>query len=179
MWADARDSLLDADPTSPRMLEAVEQPGLYSWWDLAGALTPFWPTGFPAVDISKPLYVGIAQTSLRTRGADMHLTSTRVSTVRRNLVALLHDELDLLPGAKSDPRRRTKFGLAPDREERLTEWMEANLSVTWVVTPDAGLIESAVIEDLLSPLNDIYAHSGPYWKPMGSARDLVIRMVRS
>jgi hypothetical protein len=178
LWTEARDSLLTTEPTSPRALQRVEAPGIYAWWDQRDTLGGFWPEGFPAVDTARPLYVGIAKTNLKVRGADMHLKSTRVSTIRRSLTALLHGELGLLPGATPDPRRRTKYRLTPQNEVNLTRWIESHLTVTWVMMDDPGAIEKTVVGDLLSPLNDEFAHHGPYWQPMSRARDAVIDIIR-
>lgn len=80
-------------------------------------MTPVWPMGFPAVVISRPLYVGIARTTLAVRGSEMHLKTTRMSTLRRSLVALLVDELKLrgqiVPGPGQKFGLTAEGGLAP------------------------------------------------------------------
>lgn len=74
---DTREALLNAVHQHPRVIENLAEPGLYAWWDRKGALLPLYPSGFPPVDVRLPLYVGIAKTSLGTRGSGMHLSTTR------------------------------------------------------------------------------------------------------
>lgn len=154
-------------------LGSVPQAGLYAWWDLSGSLTPFYPATFPQVDTSMPLYVGIAKTGIDERGVGMHLESTRVSTVRRTLVALLQDHLELLPGVTVNGKG--KFSLAVQYEQRLTAWMLENLRVTWATHEWPETVERQIIQDLLPPFNDIHAHAGDYWRHMRSLRSDLCR----
>ena len=163
--------LLASAPTTPTALGEVSSPGIYAWWDSFGALTPFYPASFPPVDATKPIYVGIARTGLNERGLGMHLASTRMSTVRRSLAALLFEELGLLAGLTVSGKG--KFSLAPVQEKRLTEWMLEHLTVTWVVHVAPQDVEKQIVGDLLAPFNDIYAHPGPYWQHMRALRSEV------
>lgn len=175
-----RDELVKAKPTLALKLIEIDAPGVYAWWDPNGALASFWPKGFPDVDPAKPLYVGIARTTLAERAGKMHLEKTRMSTIRRSLAALLVDELDLLRGIAVDPRRRTKFSLATAAEPRLTHWMITHLRTTWVLHPSPEEVEKEIIEKLTPPLNHDHATKGPYAKPLQAHRDrLLIRVTTS
>lgn len=88
-WNEVHSELVTATPISPLELLSIEKPGVYAWWDLHGVLSSFWPEGFPEVDPTEPLYVGIAETALMERGGEIHLEKTRMSTMRRSLSALL------------------------------------------------------------------------------------------
>lgn len=174
-WTDQRDALLSAAPVAPDALRDLHSPGLYAWWDLRGALTPYWPNGFPAVATSRPLYVGLARTTLAASGSEMHLNTTRSSTLRRSLVALLVDELKLRDQLVPGPG--DKFGLTAEGDSLLSCWMRNNLHVAWHETPEHGANERLIVADLLPPLNDRYARTGPYRNPMLKLRAMV-RMSR-
>jgi len=118
-----------------------------------------YPSGSPPVDVRLPLYVGIAKMSLETRSAGMHLSTTRFSTLRRNLCALLVDELDLAYGIDLKPR--AKFALAEPAESRLTSWIEEHLELTWTTQIQPAQVEAQVVGSLLPPFNDTWAHGGP------------------
>ncbi|MDJ0318356.1 GIY-YIG nuclease family protein [Arthrobacter antibioticus] len=166
-WNEVQLALLTATPTSPLELFNVGMPGVYAWWDLQGALSPFWPEGFPEVNVAKPLYVGIAKKTLALRGGEMHLKRTsHWSTIRRSLAALLVDDLDILPGFVVDQRQRAKFDLAPETEHRVTDWMVGNLQVTWVLHPTPADVEKDIIKKLTPPLNYDHATKGPYARPL-------------
>lgn len=165
---DTREALLIAVHRHPRAVENVAEPGVYAWWDLKGALLSFYPSDFPPVDEQLPLYVGIASTSLAARGAGMHLRTTRMSTLRRNLCALLVDELEL--AAYIELKSRAKFALAEPAESRLTSWIEEHLDLTWTVHVQPAQVEAQVVGSLLPPFNDKWAHAGPYWRHMAAVR---------
>lgn len=176
-WIEIRDGLVNAAPASPLTLSSIESSGVYAWWDPNGALARFWPNGFPQVDPVRPLYVGIARTTLAERAGKMHLEKTRMSTIRRSLAALLVDEMVLLPGIVVDPRRRTKFSLAPAAEQRLTNWMTAHLQTTWMTHLSPNDVEKEIIENLAPPFNHDHATKGPYAKPLQAHRDqLLVRV---
>lgn len=84
-WNDVQQALITAMPTCPQDLKDVAEPGVYAWWDPNDALAAFWPEGFPQVDPTQPLYVVIAKTTLTERAVQMHLKTTRMSTIRRSL----------------------------------------------------------------------------------------------
>ncbi|MFL4477937.1 GIY-YIG nuclease family protein [Paeniglutamicibacter sp. ORCA_105] len=176
-WIEVCNVLGTATPASPLTLSSIDKPGVYAWWDPKGALARFWPTGFPQVDPAKPLYVGIARTTLAERAGKMHLEKTRISTIRRSLVALLVDDLLVLPEIVVDPRRRTKFSLAPAAEQLLTNWMITHLQTTWVLHPTPEDVEKDIIKKIAPPLNYAHATKGPYAKPLQAHRDQLLTRV--
>lgn len=162
-WVEVLDSLTSRDRRSPLDLGEVRVTGLYAWWDPSGGV-PF-PTGFPPVDQSRPLYIGLAKKgTLAARGLGMHLKTTRMSTLRRSLSALLRDELDLLADVR--PAAAGKYGLAQPSEDRLTAWILDHLQVTWVEHPAPQLVERDVVRAEAPPLNYDFATAGPYAKPL-------------
>jgi hypothetical protein len=165
-WVEVRDALLTQRPVPPSQAEGVGEPGVYAWYDLDGALARFYPDDYASVDPSLPLYVGLAEKdSLASRIVGTHLVDTRRSALRRSLVALLSDQLELLPGVI--PAAKGKYGLAPDYESKLTNWMnDARLRVTWVTHETPGIVEKSVIANLLSPLNYTFAVGSPYRRRM-------------
>ncbi|MET4639587.1 GIY-YIG nuclease family protein [Mycetocola sp. 2940] len=169
-WADVRNELLVRTPVAPAELASVTQTGVYAWYDKEGALVPFYPSDFPPVDRSLPLYVGLAaKDSLAGRVVGTHMVSTRRSGLRRSLAALLHEELDLRPGVIAHPKG--KFDLMPTRETKLTDWMLDNgLRVTWVTHDAPVLVEKLIIRNLLSPLNYTHATGSPYRASMRRLR---------
>lgn len=144
--------------------------GIYAWWDQKSRLSSLYPVGFPGVDPALPVYVGLANDdTLASRCLETHLApKTRRSTLRRSLSALLASQLDLLDGATAHPK--VKFSLAPEGDSRLTEWMLSNLRLTWVPHPQPGLVEREVVNALVPPLNDRFAHRAEYWRFMKEAR---------
>jgi len=161
-----RDNLLGATPVSPLSLRSVAHPGIYAWWDVEGALSQSWPDDFPEVDTAIPLYIGIAaKQNLSARVEDMHLANTRRSALRRSLAPLLSESLDLTRGAVRHPRAG-KFGLELEQEAHLTNWMLANLRMTWVGHDESGDVEKPILRNLWPPLNDLSATGSPYRVPM-------------
>ena len=177
-WQHARDALLAATPSDPRSLGEVHTTGVYAWWDLGGILRPKYPEAFPSVDPSRPLYIGKAQNgTLAQRGLAMHLKMTRRSSLRRSVASLLRHELPLLEGATAQPK--LKFSLAQPSEMLLTEWLVENLRVTWFSTLTPGIVERRIIDDLLPPLNDTFAHRGDYWRFLKDERTAAWEAIRA
>lgn len=88
------------------------------------------------------LYIGATEDSLRRR-LKCHLSDdTCRSTFRMSLGAVLADELDLvariIPGV-------TYFGFEPDGEQRLSRWIEENVSVAVRPSSQAIAQEKALI----------------------------------
>lgn len=113
------------------------------------------------------LYVGKAEDSLAARELDTHFAAdpakkprTGSSTVRRSFAALLRDTLDLhaVPRNPDKPAHFANYGLTPDGDARLTDWMHQHLSLAVWERP-LGLaqplrtIEGEVIRNWMPPLN--------------------------
>ncbi|MFC7490467.1 MULTISPECIES: GIY-YIG nuclease family protein [unclassified Knoellia] len=110
--------------------------------------------------LGQPLYVGKAERSLNGRDVGTHFCTgkTGSSTVRRSLAALLVDRLGLVavPRNLARPDGSANFGLAPDGDALLSEWMDERLSlVVWVKPEGAPLgdVETKVVRKLDPPLN--------------------------
>lgn len=135
------------------------RPGLYAI-HTAGNIWELLGLGGPPDD--RPLYVGKAEKSLRSRDMRVHFGTGRTggSTVRRSLASRLHAELDLIacPRNTAKPERFANFGLEPDGDARLTRWMNDHLTLmtwTWPAPMDVALgdVETDVLRTFLPPLN--------------------------
>jgi len=148
---------------------------MYAWYfrELPPGVNP---AGCAEFDGHALLYVGIAATralgrnglpsknSLRTRIRMHYSGSAEGSTLRLTLGALLAERLDLRrrPGA-----RGKSFG---DGERRLSEWMEENAEVAWMVHPEPWVIEGSVIGRLYLPFNLAHNRSHPFHDQLAAAR---------
>jgi len=168
-WEVAHAGLLEVAPSHPSAMAAESATGIYAWWDTAASLARFYPSDFPPVQFHRPLYIGIAERQgLDSRGARMHLKRTRMSGLRRSLAALLRD--DLLLSREVIPARGGMYGLTSDGDQRLTDWMLANLQVSWVVHDHPSTVEPAIIGAEFPPLNYDHATTGPYAAKMRALR---------
>jgi len=127
--------------------------GLYAWWASSEVLPALAGPMNPRLDDLRLLYVGIA-TRLRSRLASNHLRRSGSSTLRRTLAGLLFDDLHLRT------RWTDRVILVDDDEIRLTEWMTANLRVSWCKHLAPCDAEAAIIRMLRPPLNVDHA-TGP------------------
>jgi hypothetical protein len=108
-----------------------------------------------------PLYVGKAERSLQARDIRTHFATGRTgsSTVRRSFAALLRDTLGLrgVPRNQHLPERPANFGLEPEADERLTNWMHEHLALAYWVNAQTSValddIETGVIQAWLPPIN--------------------------
>lgn len=146
-----RHARVDAVAFAPR------KPGLYAfygdevaWKELALA---------PAFE-DQPLYVGKAEKSLNGRDVGTHFATgkTGSSTIRRSLAALLVDDLHLVavPRNLAKPDGSANFALEGASDQRLSEWMDARLTLATWVKPDGAVlddIETLVLRHLHPPLN--------------------------
>ena len=157
------DRHLDPDTAA----DDADRPGLYAWW---GANNIPWPDDMMPPSENKPIYVGIAATRpVGDRIRDNHLRSTRTSALRRSLVALLVDELDLADCVVPLPRPG-KFHLTHTGEALLSGWMRENLTVSWTAHAHPAVLERALVGEIVPPLNDVHAHRSPYRARMRSLR---------
>ncbi len=83
------------------------------------------------------IYIGKTEDSQSSRDKKTHFQSGKSgsSTVRRTLGALLREQLKLEPIPRSDTEKSDKrfvnYAFTPEGEERLTTWMETNLSLSF------------------------------------------------
>lgn len=163
--------LLDAEAAVPcsAALEVAGK-GLYAWWDAtSGSFDDFLPADCPRFDWKLPIYVGKSEGPICTRFERNHLASTRYSSIRRSLAALLYGQIGVLPGI--EPVGKGKVTMRQEEENRLTEWMLANLRVTWVeLAFSPSQLEKAIIRKTSPLLNYTHASSSPYRKSIYDAR---------
>jgi hypothetical protein len=108
----------------------------------------------------RPLYVGKSESSLLGRDIRQHFGDGRTgsSTLRRSFAALLRTQLRLkaIPRNPNKPERFANYGLLPQHDKLVTEWMRANLQLAFWLHSGAeplAQIESSVISSMLPPLN--------------------------
>lgn len=140
------------------------QPGLYAVY---GAPDVWHLLSLGAPPDGRPLYVGKAERSLSSRDvrthfgyADQGRTSiTGSSTLRRSLAALLRTTLELRGRYRNldSPGKATHYGLSPQHDQSLSDWMRHHLTATfWVHSSSEvllGDIETAVLQEIEPPLN--------------------------
>jgi hypothetical protein len=139
--------------------------GLYAWWAPPGLLPGVSGPAHPDDDGLELLYIGLAR-NLRSRVAGNHFRGpTGSSTLRRALVAVL------MPSEAYTTRWTTDRVVPVDAdEERLSAWMRDHLRVTWAEHPDPEAVESAVIKELGSPLNQRDNKAHPLYKTIKAAQ---------
>jgi hypothetical protein len=118
------------------------------------------------------LYLGKAEDSLRDRLLSTHFRSGRTghSTARRTFAALLDLESCPRPSRIAAPTPKqierciTNYGLVPDDERRLTEWMIASLEVRSFASAWQPLneLERAAGAKLRPPFDQ---GRSPLWEP--------------
>ena len=117
------------------------------------------------------LYLGATEDSLRGRLKSHLSNDTCRSSFRMSLGALLAEELNLV----AVPRPRVRyFGFEPDGEARLTQWIEAHVSVAVRTSPHAMVEEKSLI-GLKDPILNI---SHRRFQPSASAVLLLRRQMR-
>ena len=146
---------LVAEPMPPAEVQtgAPAVAGLYAWWAPPTVLPALVGPMHPRLPDLRLLYVGIA-TRLRSRLASNHLRRSGSSTLRRTLAGLLLDDEHL------HTRWTDRVVLVDADEIRLTEWMSANLRVSWCEHEAPRDVEAAIIRLLRPPLNVEHA-TGP------------------
>ncbi len=109
-------------------------PGIYSIFLTDGAnLKEFGSNG-------QLLYIGISARSLSDRDFKEHFATgkTGKSTLRRSIGAILYGELNLEArprGGPTDSKRVDNYTFESKGDERLSEWMKANLEIGYWVSP--------------------------------------------
>jgi hypothetical protein len=151
-----------------------EEGGVYAWW-FAKAPSMVSVENTAIHDGRRLLYVGIAprkpsaagsvsDSTLRNRLLNHCRGPVASSTLRRTLAVLLKGELDL-------SITRTKAGklkMSPEHEARLTQWMDDNARVVWLVNPAPWEVEDHLIQGAVRlPLN-IRGSSDPFAKVLST-----------
>ena len=134
--------------------------GIYAFF-YDGKVLPHLPEEIPENEI---LYIGKAEkSSLQQRIAQTHFENHRTcsSTVRRSFGSILREKLSLkpIPGNKS-----CHFRFDEESEDKLTEWMNSNLSVSFYEFPkteqEMNRLETNIIR-LLMPKPKLNIQQNP------------------
>ncbi len=128
------------------VVELPGAPGHVAWWAAPSVLPDLGGAPHPHADL-RLLDLGVA-TMLRNRVRRQDLYRTGVSRLRRVAAGLLLEELALAPTWAAD------VILPKADEERLTAWLRARLTLTWVVDDEqvaqhdavAGLVGPAALD---------------------------------
>lgn len=154
---------------------SAAHPGLYAVHGIASVWAEI---GLGPPPDQRPLYVGKAESNFQTRDLREHFATgtTGRSTLRRSVASLLARDLELTPVPRgSHPLDRTKrahsFGLTPDSDARLTDWMRRHLTLSlWPCSEikAIGGLETMAIAALKPPL----CIDGK-WKPNHWHKDVI------
>jgi GIY-YIG catalytic domain len=133
-------------------LSAPPEPGIYALFAGDGSAIP----GISG-DPDRPIYIG-SSTNLAQREFETHFrsTSTGFSTIRRTLGALLEERLDLVARPRGQGKTRQDFycyRFELDGEDRLTDWMTANIHVAVQPTGEYVAAERELTGRAQPPLN--------------------------
>lgn len=171
-----RHALAKAEAVVPRV------PGLYA---IYGGSTEWAELGLGHPPDDRPLYVGKSESSLADRDLRTHFGNGRTgsSTVRRTFAALLHDSLGLrgIPRNPARPERFANYGLSPEHDRLLTDWMRSRLALAvWPGVGTASLItiERAVLQRWQPPLNLKDVHT-PWSVAISAARRVMATEARA
>lgn len=106
------------------------------------------------------IYLGKAETDLKTRDIKTHLKTGRSgsSTLRRSLGAILKELTPIPRSCKENSSKRfTNYKFTSDGEQKLTDWMKTNLSLSywkWKGSiPDLREMEVKIIKKVCPILN--------------------------
>lgn len=102
---------------------------------------------------SRLLYAGKAEGTGGLRGRCHFLGSTSNHSPRKSLAVLLMEELGLRPIGIAQGDEPHTWGLEPESEARLTEWMFANLELAIELCGDPDARETEIVSRLAPPLN--------------------------
>ncbi len=158
-------------------------PGVYGWWfrelpaeiDTSGCATKEGLTLlYTGISPSAPPANGKAPSAqnIRRRIRTHYSGNAEGSTLRKTLGCLLSDQLGIeLRRVGSGNRRTFVTG-----EKVLSEWMEQNALVSWVLHPEPWVLEHQLISSLDVPLNlDSNAHNSFYPTLKAARRHAVVR----
>lgn len=151
--------------------------GLYAMYAEASAWQDL---GLGVPPDGRPLYVGKAERSLRSRDLSTHFASGRTgqSSPRRSFAALLtaSGALDLQPIPRRpnnpEPGKWTHYALEPGDEDQLTVWMHERLGLAiWPASPSTrlGPLEIESMAQWRPPLN-LTGVSTPWTAQVKAAR---------
>jgi GIY-YIG catalytic domain-containing protein len=156
-------ALLEPLPFGAARSKCPTMPGLYAFYGDKNCWSSLGLEGYDG----RALYVGKSESDLVTRDLDGHFfakpawdgkktSPTGHSTLRRSVAALLDFRAIHRNPNKPDHRYAVNFGLVPDDDLRLGQWMQACLLLAvWVPTTsvDLRVVENNIKGLWLPPLN--------------------------
>lgn len=159
--------------------------GLYA---IYGSAATWGELGLGSPPDARPLYVGKAEASLRSRDLSTHFATGRTgqSSPRRSFAALLAASriLDLQPIPRRrdnpEPRKWTHYALEPADDARLTAWMHNHLGIAvWAAPREATLsrAEREAMTHWQPPLN-LVGVSTPWTAQVKEARAAMAERAR-
>lgn len=134
----------------------------------------------------KLLYVGISpkapprngaspsKQTLRSRVSHHYRGNAEGSTLRLTLGCLLEDELGIQLRRVGSGKRMTFAG----GEERLSEWLQENAFLTWLVHEEPSSLENQLISELSLPLNLAGNQAHPFHSSLSGVRAEAKRRAR-
>ena len=162
------------------------EPGVYAWFFRSV------PPNVPAEDCleahgHKLLYVGIAPKPppkngrppstqrLWDRVRNHYRGNAGGSTLRLSLGCLLSEQLGIALQRVGSGKRVT-FG--KEGEDRLSQWLQGNAFVSWVIDPEPWKLEERLIADLSLPLNLDQNRDHPFHPMLSEIRKSARRRAR-
>lgn len=145
-----------------------DEPGVYAVF--------FHTKNFPLSDYEpkrgEVIYIGKTESSQISRDINTHFASGRTgsSTLRRTFGSLLRKQLHLKPIPRNDKdfaaRRFTKFKFDLRSEDKLTDWMQNNLGLSFYAYPASTIeidrLETELIQELQPVLNIAKNPANPF-----------------
>ena len=162
------------------------QPGIYAVF--------FFGTQFPLkeateyIKIRPIIYLGKTEISSHDRDSKQHFASgqTGRSTLRRSLGAILREQLNLHPvprgTSENSERRFRNYKFDPEGEVRLTEWMKANLGLSFYPMErdleQIKVLEKALIDQVVPVLNLKDNYSNIFYSLVENARNICVQLAK-
>jgi hypothetical protein len=167
-------------------IEAPQTTGFYAFYTIVNNI--FEGTALSDMKKETCIYVGIAKDeTLNERVTKSHLKTTGKSTLRRAIGAILIEKLGLEPimrGKTATESNLSNFTFSKESEQRLTEFMFANLGVAFCSysSIDVNLedIEKEIIKEFRYPAFNVeYVKESKYKKVIQDARKNCRAIVKS
>jgi len=156
-----------------------QEPGIYAWY--FKEIPPKAPVEkCKVVQGLTLLYVGISPRNedsgenLKKRIRTHYKDDAEFSTLRRSLGCLLREQLDIRLQSIGISGQIIHFA---DGEETLSEWMQKNAFVTWVMQEEPWTFEKQIIKQLNLPLNLKRNEDHPFHPILSSIRKKCVQGV--
>lgn len=151
-------------------------PGIYAFF-YNGENLPYLSEKIPNDEV---LYIGKTESSQQKRNANTHFKSVKTgsSTVRKSFGSIIKDKLSFIPIPRNDSDflkgRLSHFKFDIESENKLTEWMKSNLSISFYEYPkskqEIDTLETEIIHRLTPKLNIDKNPNNPFKSELQSLR---------